>query len=187
MGMSVSTTRIYIQTGVDNQEEMKKYNELKQAAKNKLGSNFTAEHDRICSILAKDPNATVEDVESMYNKVNQDGIWGAEGTSKEQRLQSFQRALKQVPGYSNTNLSAENLNDLLDIYNGSYIAQIAGKTQMETFINDAEQYIKDLNKPEISVSLRDNLRTEQLSLANEYLAQMNKAQIVTLSRFQARG
>lgn len=158
MGMSVSTSRIYMQAGVDNQQEMKKYQELKKEAKEKLGGQFTTEHDKICSILAKDPNAAVADVESMYNQVQQYGMWGNSGSNNTQKLQAFQCALKNVPGYKYTNLSSENLKELLGIYNSSFQAQIKGKNQQETFNIQANDYIKNLSKPNVDNNLIGQLR-----------------------------
>ena len=151
MGLSVTNTRLYLQTGVDNQEEMKKYQELKKETKEKLGSSFTSEHDRICAILAKDSNATVDDVEKMYDMAKGNAPENLCGGGID-KLQSFQKALKSVPGYSKTELDANNLMELLSLYNSSFLVQRSGMTQQETFIENAKRYLSELESNETNTT-----------------------------------
>ena len=181
MGISASYNLKLLQAGVSNREEISKYTQLLKEVKEKFGNNFTPELDKICGILAKDPNATVEDVELMYNQIKQEGIAGKNGTSNLQKLNSFHTTLKMIPEYKNIKLTSENIRDLLKIYNTCYKAPRDGMTGEATFFAEATKYIEDLNKKEIDLNIEKDNRIEInkniKKVGFEYYADLNKLMI----------
>lgn len=180
MGMNAINIRILDNVGVDSNKELTHYNELVQGTSQKLGSMKMSQGGRdICSILAKDPNSTPDDVVAMYNKAYGYG----NGNKTPEFIKRFQSALKQIPNYSSTKLSTADLNNLMDIYNstgaGTSGSSMATAQLTNIFVNKAQDYINNKNKPQKNTIIQNfNLKEDFKLIGTEYEAKLNQSKIL---------
>ena len=177
MGLSASYSYGMAKFGVNNLQQytkaQAKYNELIKAAKEKYGKNYSQDIEQVCKILAKDPNAKIEDVEAMINNLEMRHN-GITKKGKAEFFMDFHKALKALPNYNNMELSADDLIALSDIYNFCICFSEVGcnKSPLERFKDEAYQYLYSDSISALKDN-KDSLQNSMNDLKDEYQKNLN--------------